>query len=152
MYHPSGLTKPNVSRDTVNSIAGSNFSIDCNFSVTPNLVGNVNVQWLNSSDSLVSENNRLMFPYLLTSHGGNYTCKVTVSIPLLNITLAGTETTIVIVQSKSSLPHLARVSFYPFLTFFALICVYTIFIMQVFFVIYSSVVIFSCSSSSISYH
>ena len=115
MYHPSGLTKPNVSRDTVNSIAGSNFSIYCNFSVTPNLVGDLNVQWLNSSNSLVSDNSRLLFPHLLTSHGGNYTCKVTISIPLLNITLAGTGTTTVIVQSKSFLSHLMFNSHWGFL-------------------------------------
>ena len=105
------MTRPNVSQDTVTSIAGSIFSIDCNFSVTPNLVGNLNVQWLNSSDSLVSENNRLMLPHLLTSHGGEYTCKVTVSIPLLKITLVGNGTTTVIVQSMSSLSHLIFHSF-----------------------------------------
>ena len=121
MYHPSGLKRPDVSQDTVNSIAGSNFSIDCNFSVTPNLVGNLNVQWLNSSDSLVSENSRLLFPHLLTSHGGDYICKVTVSIPLLNITLVGSEITTVIVQSMSSLSHLIFNSHWGFLLPFSYI-------------------------------
>ena len=144
MYHLLGLTRPNVSRDTVNSTAGSNFSIDCNFSVTPNLVGDLNVQWLNSSDSLVTENNRLMFPHLLTSHGGEYTCKVTISIPLLNITLAGIGTTTVIVQSTGFLSHLI---------FHSCRVVSLFLIMLVYFsVIYSSGVMFSCSSSSISYH
>ena len=124
MCHPSGLTRPNVSQDRVTSIAGSNFSIDCNFSVTPNLVGDLNVQWLNSSSSLVSGNSRLLLPYLLTSHGGNYTCEVTVSIPLLNITLVETGTTTVIVQSMSSLSHLIFHSHWGFLLPFSYILIF----------------------------
>ena len=83
------------------STAGRPFSTDCNFTVPANLA---TLQWFNSTHSVVSNTGKLMFPNLLTSHGGDYLCVVNISIPLLKISLTGNGTTRLIVQSMLNLP------------------------------------------------
>ena len=84
------------------STAGRPFSTDCNFTVPDNLVRDPTIQWLNSTHSVVSNTGKIMFPNLLTSHGGDYVCVVNISIPQLNISLTGSGTTRLIVQSMLS--------------------------------------------------
>ena len=82
--------------------AGREFSTDCNFTLPDNLVRDPTIQLLNSAHSVVSNTGKLMFPNLLTSHGGDYFCVVNVSIPQLSISLTGSGTTRLIVQGTLS--------------------------------------------------
>ena len=86
--------------ETVTVTAGQTFSKDCNFSSPADLVRSPTVHWLDSTLSRVSDNGTLSFPHLLTSHGGEYVCVVNISIPQLSISLTGSGTTTLIVQSK----------------------------------------------------
>ena len=95
--------EPSIMGDNITFTAGQSFSVDCNFTVPQHLVRAPTVEWLNSSLSQVSGNSTLLFPRLLTSHGRDYTCVVTVSIPQLNISQTGHETTTIIVQSNDPL-------------------------------------------------
>ena len=84
------------------SMAGQPFSAECNFTTIPNLVTAPSVQWLNSTGSVVSENAELSLSPLLTSHGGEYLCVVTISIPQLYILLTANGSTTVTVESEFS--------------------------------------------------
>ena len=100
LSYPIELTAPAVEGGMIIATAGRPFSTDCNFTVPENLVGDPTIQWLNSAHSVVVSNTgKLMFPNLLTSHGGDYLCVVNISIPLLKISLTGNGTTRLIVQS-----------------------------------------------------
>ena len=89
-----------VAMETVTVTAGGTFSKDCSFSSPADLVRSPTVHWLDSTLSRVSDNGTLSFPHLLTSHGGEYVCVVNISIPQLSISLTGSGTTTLIVQSK----------------------------------------------------
>ena len=91
---------PTVDEADLSSTAGQPFSVECSFQVPANLTRPPTVQWLNSAGSVVSETDPLIFSPLLTSHGGVYTCNVTISIPELNITLTEYGNTTILVQSK----------------------------------------------------
>ena len=91
---------PVVHEENVTSTAGQPLSIQCNFTMIPNLVTAPNVEWLNSTDSVVSESNTLILLPLLTSHGGYHTCRVIVSIPQLNVSLTAEAIISITVQSE----------------------------------------------------
>ena len=93
---------PVVEEMDYTSMAGQPFSVECNFTMIPNLVTAPSVQWLNSAGSVVSENALLSLYPLLTSHGGEYTCIVTISIPQLSILLTAFGSTTVTVESEFS--------------------------------------------------
>ena len=99
---------PVVYEESVTSIAGQSLSVECNFTMIPNLVTAPSVQWLNSTGSVVSNANMFTLSPLLTSHGGNYTCMVKISIPQLNIVLTANGSTTVTVESEFS----AQLKFY----------------------------------------
>ena len=86
--------------ERVTATAGQTLSKDCNFSSPVDLVRSPTVHWLDSTLSRVSDNGTLSFPHLLTSHGGEYVCVVNISISQLSISLTGSDTTTLIVQSK----------------------------------------------------
>ena len=90
-----------VAVETGTVTAGQTFSKNCNFSSPADLVRSPTVHWLDSTLSRVSDNGTLSFPHLLTSHGGEYVCVVNVSVSQLSISLTGSGTTTLIVQSKS---------------------------------------------------
>ena len=90
---------PTVTGGSVIREAGESFSIDCNFKAPRNLVDPPSVVWLKGTQ--VSSNKTLSFPLLKTSQGGNYICRVSISIESLNLTLSGSDTTALIVKSKS---------------------------------------------------
>ena len=93
---------PTVDEDDLSSTAGQSLSVECMFQMTDNLIRppTVHVQWVNSSGSVQSDTSSLSFSPLLTSHGGEYTCTVTINIPELNILRTGEGTTTITVQSK----------------------------------------------------
>ena len=91
---------PNVNEDDISSTAGQTFSVECMFQMADNLITPPTVQWLNSAGSVESDNSTLSFSTLRTSHGGEYTCNVTINIPQLNILLTDDGTIRLIVESK----------------------------------------------------
>ena len=93
---------PVVYEESVTTIAGQSLSVECNFTMIPNLVTAPSVQWLNSTDSVVSNAKTFNLSPLLTSHGGSYTCIVTISIPQLSILLTANGSTTVTVESEFS--------------------------------------------------
>ena len=94
------LMPPTVNETDLISTAGQPLSVECMFQMTDNLIRPPTVQWVNSSGSVQSDTTTLSFFSLLTSHGGEYTCTVTINIPELNILLTGEGTTTITVQSK----------------------------------------------------
>ena len=58
------------------------------------------MQWAHSNGTVLSNNADLTFDPLKTSHGGEYSCSATISIPQLGITLRGSSTTQLTVQSE----------------------------------------------------
>ena len=103
-----------VAMETVTVTAGGTFSKDCSFSSPADLVRSPTVHWLDPTLSRVSNNGTLSFPHLLTSHGGEYVCVVNISIPQLNISLTGSGTTTLIVQSKLKENLLQHIAFHVF--------------------------------------
>ena len=97
---PAELIPPVVYEDDINSNAGQSLTLMCMFSVPANLIRAPSVQWVNSTGDILSATGNHTFSPLLTSDGGVYTCNVTISIPELNISLAGVGTTSVTVHSK----------------------------------------------------
>ena len=93
---------PVVYEENVTSTAGQPLSIQCNFTMIPNLVDAPIVQWLSSTGSVVSNTNTFTLSPLLTSHGGSYNCIVNISIPKLDILLIANGNTTVIVESEFS--------------------------------------------------
>ena len=93
-------TPPTVVGGSITSLAGQPLSIDCNFTAPLNLVTPTTVEWLNSSGSVVSESKTLSFSELRTSDGGQYICRVTISIPQLNFLQTRHSITSITVQSK----------------------------------------------------
>ena len=91
---------PTLCEADINSTAGQSLSVQCRFHITDNLIRPPRVQWVNSSGSVQSDTSTLSFSPLLTSHGGEYTCTVTITIPELNILLTGEGNTNITVQSK----------------------------------------------------
>ena len=91
---------PTVDEDDLSLTAGQSLSVKCMFQMTDNLIKPPSVQWVNSSGSVQSDTNTLSFSPLLTSHGGEYTCTVTINITELNILLTSEGTTRITVQSK----------------------------------------------------
>ena len=87
--------------DDISSRAGQPLSIECSFQTLNNLIRPPIVQWMNSAGSVQSDTSTLSFSPLLTSHGGEYTCTVTINIPELNILLSGEGNTRITVQSKA---------------------------------------------------
>ena len=92
---------PTVIGGSVIREAGESFSIDCNFTAPQSLVDPPSVVWLKDNRTEVSSNRTLSFPLLKTSQGGNYICRVSISIESLSLTLSGSDTTALIVKSKS---------------------------------------------------
>ena len=97
---PAELMAPVVFEDDINSTAGQSLTLTCRFSVPANLFRAPSVEWLNSTGDILSSTGNYTFSPLLTSDGGVYTCSVTISIPQLNISLAGVGNTTVTVHSK----------------------------------------------------
>ena len=91
---------PTVDEADIISTAGQSLSVQCRFQMTDNLIRPPSVQWVNSAGSVLSDTSTLSFFPLLTSHGGKYTCTVTITIRELNILLTGEGNTTVTVQSK----------------------------------------------------
>ena len=87
----------------VTSTAGQTVTIDCNYTMIPNLITAPTIHWVNSTNIMVSTTSILSLSPLLTSHGGQYTCIVDINIIELDISLTGNGTTIVIVESKFSI-------------------------------------------------
>ena len=95
---------PTVEENALNSTAGQPFTLVCSFKITDNLVRPPIVQWLNSTGDVLSDSSSLYFSVLRTSHGGEYTCTVNISIPELNIELTDDGNTILTVLSKKLSP------------------------------------------------
>ena len=100
---PAELMVPIVYGESIDFTAGQSRTLECIFSVPDNLFRAPSVQWLNSTGHILSNTGNHTFSPLLTSDGGVYTCSVTISIPELNISLAGVGNTTVTVELKVSL-------------------------------------------------
>ena len=92
---------PHVNEDTVVSTAGQPLTVECMFQIIDNLIKPPIVLWINSAGSVLSDTSTLSFSPLLTSHGGEYTCNVTINIPELNILLSGEGNSRITVQSNT---------------------------------------------------
>ena len=97
---------PTVEENTLNSTAGQPFTLVCTFMMPDNLIRPPIVQWLNSTGDVLSDSISLYFPVLRTSHGGEYTCTVNISIPELDIELTEDGNTNITVLSKKLSPGL----------------------------------------------
>ena len=92
---------PTVDETNLTSLAGQPLSEECSFLHVPaGLIRPPIVQWLDSGDSVQSDNGTLTFSPLRTSHGGVYTCRVTISIPEINLQLTDDGDTTISVESK----------------------------------------------------
>ena len=96
----SELMAPVVTGQTLTGVAGQSFSVECVFTMTPHLITSPTVQWLDSTDSVVSDNGTLSLNPLMTSDGGVYTCRVDINISQLNVFLTGEGDTILAVESE----------------------------------------------------
>ena len=74
-----------VEDDTVTGTAGEPLTLTCSDSYPANLVKAPDVQWLDSSGTVLSNTDTLTFNPLRTSDGGQYNCIVNISIPELSI-------------------------------------------------------------------
>ena len=92
---------PTVNETNLTSPAGQPLSVECSFlPVRAGLIRPPIVQWLDSGGSVQSDNGTLTFSSLLTSHGGVYTCRVTISIPEISLQLTDDGNTTLSVESK----------------------------------------------------
>ena len=90
-----------VEDDSVNGTAGEPLTLTCSDSYPANLVRAPDVQWLDSSGTVLSDTDTLTFDLLRTSDGGQYNCSVNISIPQLSIAgLMGMGRTDLSVQSE----------------------------------------------------
>ena len=108
---------------TGSAIAGEMLTLTCRVTVVEGLTVQPDVEWLDSVGSAVTSgmndvtignvmiNSRestigLKFSTLRTSHGGQYTCRATINVPLMNISdLSNSSSQDVIVQSKFTLTN-----------------------------------------------
>ena len=97
---PAELLKPDVHKNKLNSIAGQNFSVECEFTIPENVFRAPSVEWLNSTGHVKLVTSNLTFSPLLTSDGGEHTCNVTINIPELGVVKTGVGNTTLTVQSK----------------------------------------------------
>ena len=95
---------PTVEENALSSTAGQPFTLVCSFMMPDNLIRPPIVQWLNSTGDVLSDSSSLYFPVLRTSHGGQYTCTVSISIPELDIELTEDGKTTITVLSKKLSP------------------------------------------------
>lgn len=86
--------------------AGENYTLTCNVSIITGVVDGtvVSVAWLDSSGNLVQSSsstlvNTLYFEPLVLSHGGQYTCNSSITIPMTSTVRSNLEVRNVIVQS-----------------------------------------------------
>ena len=90
-----------VEDDSVTGTAGEPLTLNCSDSYPANLVRAPDVQWLESSGTILSNTDTLTFDPLRTSDGGQYNCIVNISIPQLGIVgLMGIGSTDLSVQSE----------------------------------------------------
>ena len=99
----SALQPPLVVGGSLQATSGQPLTLACNYSVPPNLATPPTMQWVHSNGTVLSNNADLTFDPLKTSHGGEYSCSATVSISQLDITLRGSSTTQLTVQSEWAL-------------------------------------------------
>ena len=104
---------------TGSAIAGEMLTLTCRVTVVEGLTVQLDVEWLDSGGSGAVMNGGddvnvsnvmrsgsestldLKFSPLRTSHGGQYTCRATINVPLINISdLSNSSCQDVIVQSK----------------------------------------------------
>ena len=97
--------------------AGSRLTISCAATVTDGLVSPPDITWRNSADTVIVTDGALpnvsltqmgntvslTFDPLRTSHGDQYTCRATISIPAASVNIENSEPFEVNVQSKFSL-------------------------------------------------
>ena len=95
---------------TGSSTAGLPHHLNCSVIVIPGLTSAPSLQWegpgvgqpgVEVSGESTSSHLSLSFSSLFTAHGGVYTCIATLSVP--GATIAGNNTTIIIVQSMTVL-------------------------------------------------
>ena len=97
------------------STAGQAHILTCTATVVENLVVVPTLEWLDTDRNIVGDNSitvappvttginttlTLTFDPLHTSHGGRYTCRATINIPVISI-VNSSEVSDVLVQSKS---------------------------------------------------
>ena len=117
------LPPPVVTTSSYGStIAGSVYSLVCMVKVVDGLVVVPDVVWMKDGGVLVNGTNttltrtvsggnstlNLTFNPLLTSHGGQYTCVATISVPQLSLNITNSSAVTVSVQSefdKSSMSY-----------------------------------------------
>ena len=68
-----------------------------------NLITAPTIHWVKSIDFIVSSTSTLSLTPLMTSDGGQYTCIVNINITELDISLTGSGTTNIIVESQLSI-------------------------------------------------
>ena len=100
LSHYAEPTKPVIEERNFTETAGEPFSVECKSTAPLNLVEPPSILWLNSNGSVVSTNKTLSFPELHTSDAGNYTCVVNISISKLDLSLSGSGTITLLVESK----------------------------------------------------
>ena len=95
----TALTAPVVAITTAGApTAGGEFTLTCTVTVVKGLVVQPTVEWVDAGNMIVMSDEDgitvrtvdnaldLMFNPLLTSHGGQYTCRATINIESINIT------------------------------------------------------------------
>ena len=108
-----------ASSDDSTPILGQSYSIDCvGHKTSTGLINSPSPQWFDSSGSLLSTNSDVQlqgprnvgltsselvahFPTLLSSHAGNYTCRVSLSSPARAAPIVKTTSFGITVQSES---------------------------------------------------
>ena len=85
------------------AIAGQPFNRECIYTVIDNLITDPTIHWVNSTNFIVSSTSTLSLTTLMTSDGGQYTCIVNINIIELDISLTGSGTTNIIVESELSI-------------------------------------------------
>ena len=110
-----GIPPPVVTTSSYgSSIAGSVYSLVCMVKVVDGLVVVPDVVWMKDGGVLVNGTNttltrtvsggnsslNLTFNPLLTSHGGQYTCVATISVPQLSLNITNSSSVTVSVQSE----------------------------------------------------
>ena len=96
----SALQPPLVVGGSLQATSGQPLTLTCNYSVPRNLATAPTMQWVHYNGTVLSNNADLTFDSLKTSHGGEYSCNATISIPQLDLRLQGSNTTQLTVQSE----------------------------------------------------
>ena len=113
---PDGWATVEVNFTTEYPTDGHDFGLVCTVTMNVDLNADPTLEWVDPDGTpVLSEHNitvgtpmvddnvtslTLFFIPLNSSHGGEYTCRVTVSVPGLNVTLSITATTNLIVTSR----------------------------------------------------